>query len=627
MTEQRPHGLWDSLLSPETMAGDLTLRDVAWSDETQTLVWQENRGGEGRLVARRSNAAERDVTREHDVQGGVGYGGGALAVHGDTVFFVADEGRLHRSALDEGRATPIVPPHGRTASPTVSPDGARVVFVHTDGDTDLLASVDAEGTDWPTKLITGADFYMQPEWHPAGDRLAWIEWDHPNMPWDGTRLKSAEIHRTASGLVADESELWDGDERTSILQPAFSPDGSRLAYISDRTGWWHLYLRDLETGESRQLTDGDFEIGGPAWVQGMRWFAWGPEGSRLYALRNSHGKFDLLRVKLDGDAETVDAVDEYDHLAQPTISTSGRLAFLGSANDTPPRVVTWGPGEADRIERRSSAERVPDSKLADVEPVSWTVETDSGQTEVYGNYYPPTNPEFESSGPPPALLMVHGGPTSQRTAAFEAENQFFASRGYAVLDVNYRGSTGYGREFRTALQGEWGVADVDDVRGGADFLVDEGLADPDRLVVMGGSAGGYTVFQMLVSHPGAFAAGIAMYGVSNLFTLATDTHKFEEHYTDSLIGPLPDASETYRERSPIYHADSIEDPLCIFQGGEDEVVPRQQSDSIVESLESRGIPHEYHVFEDEGHGWRNPETVEAFYEKTQAFLKKYVLFG
>jgi dipeptidyl aminopeptidase/acylaminoacyl peptidase len=210
---------------------------------------------------------------------------------------------------------------------------------------------------------------------------------------------------------------------------------------------------------------------------------------------------------------------------------------------------------------------------------------------------------------------------------WEPRSQFFATRGFAVLDVNYRGSTGYGRTYRDALKGEWGVVDVEDVVAGADWLVQEGLADPDRLVVMGGSAGGYTVLQSLVNHPGEFAAGISMYGVSNLFELSMDTHKFEQHYNDSLLGSLPEAGEIFRQRSPLFHADDIEDPVALFQGAEDQVVPRDQAESIAETLAARGVPHELEVYEGEGHGWRREETIEKFYQSVLDFLKKHVLFA
>jgi dipeptidyl aminopeptidase/acylaminoacyl peptidase len=228
---------------------------------------------------------------------------------------------------------------------------------------------------------------------------------------------------------------------------------------------------------------------------------------------------------------------------------------------------------------------------------------------------------------PPAIIKIHGGPSGQAVASFASDVQYFTTRGYAVLLVNYRGSTGYGRPYMDALRGNWGVCDVEDAISGAQYLAAQGLADSERIVLMGGSSGGYTVLEGLCRAPGVFKAGLCMYGISNLFTLAADTHKFESHYLDTLLGPLPQASAIYRERSPIFHAHLIRDPLAIFQGSNDRVVPREQSDTIVAALKRNGVPHEYHVYEDEGHGWRKQETIEAFYTTLEAFLQQYVLFA
>jgi dipeptidyl aminopeptidase/acylaminoacyl peptidase len=277
-----------------------------------------------------------------------------------------------------------------------------------------------------------------------------------------------------------------------------------------------------------------------------------------------------------------------------------------------------------QVYRRSASENVPNAHLAAPQPVQWSA---PDGTPVHGLLYPPTSPQFTSTGLPPAIIHIHGGPTSQARASYNARAQFFATRGYAFLEVNYRGSTGYGKPYMAALRGTWGLLDVEDAIGGARYLVDANLADPNRLVIMGGSAGGYTVLKSLVDHPGFFKAAICLYGVSNMFTLAADTHKFEERYLDSMLGPLPEAGAIYRQRSPAFFADRIVDPIAIFQGEIDRVVPKAQSDAIVASLQQRGIPHEYHVYAGEGHGWRKQETIEAFYRAVEAFLKQYVIFA
>jgi dipeptidyl aminopeptidase/acylaminoacyl peptidase len=247
--------------------------------------------------------------------------------------------------------------------------------------------------------------------------------------------------------------------------------------------------------------------------------------------------------------------------------------------------------------------------------------------QVHGLYYPPTNPNFTAAGLPPAIVYIHGGPTSQSTVRCSAERAYFTSRGYGWLEVNYRGSTGYGRTYQDALRQRWGLADVEDAIGGARALADRGLADASRLIISGGSAGGYTVLNALVRHPGVFKAGVCRYGVSNLFSLAMETHKFEARYNDQLIGPLPEAAGRYHEWSPIFHAENIRDALIVFQGDEDKVVPPNQSESIVEALKQRGVPHVYRLYPGEGHGFRKSESIADYLQQTEQFLQQHVLFA
>lgn len=627
--QTRPFGLWPSPITPQRMAGGTRLGDVAWDDDGETLVWLEGRGDQGVLVcADGSGDAPRDLTSDLSVRARVGYGGGDFTVARGHVYFAeATSGRLYRQSLAGGRARPITPGFGHAASPTVSPDGAWVVYVHTYEGVDRLAIVDVEGRRWPQPIVAGSDFYMQPRWSPDGTRLAWVQWDHPRMPWDGTTLCVGTVRHDGGQPTIAEIRTIAGNHETAIFQPEFSPGGEYIAYISNETGWDNLYLHTIATGEGRALTTDEVEVGQPAWAQGMRAYAYAPDGKGIFFLRNEGGFRRLCRYDPANDEiEPVRELAEYTWLAQPTIAPAGgRLAAVGTASTIPDRVVTARPGRGEaRIRARSVAEDVPQADLAVPRPVSWTL--DNGAT-AHGLYYPPASSRFAGSGLPPAIVRVHGGPTSMSTSAYNQPAQFFATRGYAVLEVNHRGSTGYGRDYMLALRETWGVADVADVVGAARFLGDEQLADRERLAIMGGSAGGYTVWQVLVNHPGVFKAGLCLYGVSNLFTLAADTHKFEARYLDSLVGPLPEASARYRERSPVFFADRIADPVAIFQGSIDQVVPRAQSDLIVEALRRRGVPHEYHVYEGEGHGWRKRETIAAFWTSVDRFLQEYVLFG
>jgi dipeptidyl aminopeptidase/acylaminoacyl peptidase len=515
------------------------------------------------------------------------------------------------------------------ASPALSPDGRWVLFVHTYERVDGLAIVDAAGEQWPQKLAYGTDFCTSPCWHPAGTHIAWIAWDHPSMPWDSTLLKLAQVDAHGPGLpVAGEVETLVAQPDVAVYQPQFSPDGRTLAYLSDASGWGNLYLYDLARGTHRQLTDDAVETGGYASRQGIRDYGFSPDGAQIYYIRSEAGFRRLWAYDFaSSDASAVDSpLSAYTDLRQLAVAPqTGRLALIASSSTIGPRVVSWAPGDgAVQVHRRSTSEALAPDDLAAPQPISWPAEDG---TTVHGLYYAPTSSRYAGRGLPPAIVNIHGGPTGQSTAAYNARAQFFATRGYACLEVNYRGSTGYGRPYRTLLRGKWGLFDVEDALGGARCLSESGLADPERLVIMGGSAGGYTVLKTLIDHPGAFKAALCLYGVSNMFTLAADTHKFEERYLDSLLGPLPEASDVYRDRSPIYRADQIVDPIAVFQGDSDPVVPREQSDAIVDSLRRRGVPHEYHVYAGEGHGWRKRETIEAFYQAVEAFLKAHVIYA
>jgi dipeptidyl aminopeptidase/acylaminoacyl peptidase len=647
--ETRPYGLWDSPFSPKLMAGTLRLSDVAWDTDGETLVWLEGRSDRGVLVAARlDDPAPRDLTADLSVRAMVGYGGGDFAVGHGYAYFISG-GRLYRQPLDAGVARPVTPSFGQAAAPALSADGRWLLFVHTFEDKDVLAIVDSEGERWPVKLAEGRDFVMQPRWHPDGDRIAWIAWDNPQMPWDGTELWTATVELDGAAPRLRDSERVTGDTETAIFQPEFSPDGGSLAYVSDRTGWGQIYVQDLGSGETRQLTHGQAERGRPAWAQGIRSYAFVEGGRRIASVRASGGydRVELIDART-GEARDLGLDDRYGDIQQLTGSADGaRLAMIASGPAQPQRVVgvelepgsrtagtvvsagrvgavSYALSPAERVWRRAGGETLPLDAYARPESISWT--SFDGE-QAHGLFYAPANPRFRSPGLPPLVVLVHGGPTSQVTANYQGQAQFLTSRGYAVLQVNYRGSTGYGRDYMLKLRRSWGIYDVEDSVSGARSLAAQGRVDPVKRVIMGGSAGGFTVLQTLVTQPGAFTAGVCLFGVANQFTLAADTHKFEARYLDTMLGPLPEAAAVYRERSPIFHAERITDPIIVFQGDEDKVVPRAQSDTIVASLKARGVPHEYHVYEGEGHGWRKTETIERFYETLDAFLRQHVIFA
>ena len=623
--QTRPYGLWSSQLDPVELAQAKRLRDVTWDSDGKTLVWLEGRGAQGVLVCQRLGEAPRDLNTALSVRAQVGYGGGDFAVANGTVYFVESSGRLYRQALTAGQAQPLTPAFGHAAAPTPSPDGNYLVYVHSCEGIDRLAVVDTQGQSWPQILAQGADFYMQPCWHPKGKKLAWIEWDHPQMPWDGSRLVVAELGRRSDGQpFVKERQTIAGDIDESVSQPCFSPDGRYLVYASDRRGWSNLWCRDLENGQERCLTEDEFDVATPAWIQGLRAFDFCANGQLVFA-RSERGGRRAYSLKIDdGKPTPLAALSSYDHVEQLAPAPRGTsIACIASAPTIPARIVVSA-GQKAQIRARSSSESLPATDLSHPEPVSWKAEDGSS---VYGLYYPPASSRFKGRGQPPLVVNIHGGPTSSIEMSFAARAQYFATRGWAFLDINYRGSTGHGRRYMEALRQNWGMSDIEDAIGAAQYLCSVGKADPAKLVLCGGSAGGYTVLRALTVRPGFFRAGLSLYGISNLFTLAADTHKFEARYLDSLLGPLPEAAAIYRERSPIFSADKLRDPVAIFQGDEDRVVPPSQAEEIVANLKQRNVPHVYHLYKGEGHGWRRPETIAQFYKDLDAFLKEHVLFA
>ena len=624
----RQYGLWKSPLTARALAGDMLISNAQWlpgrAGARAALVWLERRGAQPVIVIQQGEDAPRDLTAaDVMVRARVGYGGGDYGVSRGAVYYSA-EGRLWRQAVAGGAPRAITPAFGACASPTPSPDDRWLAYVFSYERADGLALVPSDGSNWPRQLAKDSDFVMQPVWSPTGDALAYIAWDHPNMPWDGTELRLLHLDMAAGGGPrVRERQTLAGDAGTSIFQPQFSPDGRWLTYISDESGFGQLYALELATGERQQLTHDKAEHGAPGWRQGIRRYGWVGDGDVIYILRGEAGFQSLCR--LDWATQRVRRIDtlaSYSDVSEVAVGANEwQVAIIASDSRRPTRLLRRVPGGS-RIVRRSSTESIPRAELSKAEPVQFPGH--DGET-VYGLYYAPTNPHYEGVGQPPLIVHAHGGPTGQQSAGYNAAAQFYATRGYAFLTVNYRGSTGYGRAYMLKLRGNWGIYDTEDCAAGARYLAEQGLADAERFVIYGGSAGGFTVLNSLVTMPGFYAAGVNLFGVSNHFLLATETHKFEERYLDSMLGPLPEAAAIYRERSPVFQAERIADPLLIFQGSIDEVVPPNQSELVVEVLKRRGVPHEYHLYEGEGHGWRRPETIEHCHTTMLRFLEEHVL--
>lgn len=624
----RQYGRWDSPISARALAGDISLQGIRWLPgrvgAAASLVWQERRGDRATIVIQQGDDAPRDLTAaDVSVRARVGYGGGDFGVSRDAVYYSA-EGRLWRQPVTGGAARAITPAFGACASPTPDAEDRWLAYVYSYERADGLALAPTDGSNWPRQLASDSDFVMQPAWSPSGNALAYIAWDHPNMPWDGTELRLLRLDLgAAGGPRVLERQTLAGDADTSILQPQFSPDGRWLTYISDESGFGQLYALELSSGERLQLTDVASEHGAPAWGQGMSRYSWLGDGRVIYFLRGEAGFTRLCRYDWSERRErTIDTLSAYSEIAAVAAGENEwHVAVIASDSRRPTRLLKRVPGGS-RIARRTSTESVARAELAPAEALQFPGH--DGEM-AHGLYFAPRNARYQGVGKPPLIVHAHGGPTGQQTAGYQAAAQFFATRGYAFLTVNYRGSTGYGRQYMLKLRENWGIYDTQDCAAGARYLVEQGLADGERCVIYGGSAGGFTVLNSLVTMPGFYAAGINLFGVSNHFLLATETHKFEERYLDTMLGPLPEAAALYRERSPVFHAERIADPLLIFQGSIDEVVPPNQSELVVEVLKRRGVPHEYHLYEGEGHGWRRPDTIEHCFSTMLRFLEAHVL--
>ena len=625
-----PFGTWSSPISAaEVAAGGVTVYEP-WL-EGEVAYWLELRpADEGRHVLVRADAsgAVADVTPPgFDVRTRVHeYGGGSYAVHGDVVFFANDvDQRLYRQD-QTAPPRPVTPDPEATrslryADGRVSPDGRRMFWVrerHTDdGVHNELVSLPTDGSAEPVVVASGADFYAAPRPSADGRRIAYLAWTMPRMPWDGTDLHVADVD--SDGRLRNDSVVAGGD-RESIFQPEWSVDGV-LHLVSDRTGWWNLYR--LIDGRPDPLTQAEAEFGVPMWQLGYGSYAFLDDG-RIACAYRADG-VEHLGVLDPATRELLDLDLPYSTFDPPYVRASGsRLLFTAGASTTPRQIVsldfTSRSVDVLRVEREPSYD---DGFISLAEPIEFPTE---GHRTAHAYFYPPTNANFE--GPPderpPLIVMSHGGPTSEATSEFDPTIDFFTSRGFAAVDVNYGGSTGHGREYRERLYGEWGVVDLQDCVNAARFLIERGDADPDRLIITGGSAGGYTTICAL-AWTDVFAAGASYYGLADLEPFASDTHKFELRYADTLIGPWPEARDTWRDRSPIHSFDRISCPVIVFQGLEDEVVPPQQAELMVDALRAKGLPYAYLAFAGERHGFRKAESIRRCLEAEISFYAQ--VFG
>ena len=607
-----PYGSWVSPLRAEVLSSSrIAMGDLRSVDGR--LYWTETMPSAGGISGLFSMAGENTGTRVSPEGVNVRtrvheYGGAPFVATGNHVYYsnYADQ-RLYELGSD-GNASALTPVGYRYADCTVISRDARsndaLICVredHTDPKQvrNTLVRIPLPAGGAGDVLYSGSDFVAYPRPSRDGRQLAFIAWNHPNMPWDGTELKVADLGKDGLGELTTVA----GGATESVLEPQWDSDGT-LYFICDRSGYWNLHAR--QGNNSRPVWQREAEFASPLWTLGQANYVLMGDGHAV--ARFSERGIDRLAV-IDLHRGTARILDlpyvEFSHLAR--LDSRNIVALVGSV-DAPPAIMRIDVVHSSAtILRSAGSSPLPKESVSVAKPIDFPT-ADGGVAHAF--YYQPRNAGFvaPASTLPPLLTFVHGGPTSQATAAFAARIQFWTSRGFAVVDVNHRGSSGFGRNFRRQLNGNWGVVDVEDAIAAVRYLGKTGAADPARTAISGGSAGGYTVLNALSSSD-VFKAGADYYGVSDITALAQDTHKFESRYLDSLIGPFPAMKSVYESRSPLNHLDGFKVPLIVLQGADDPVVPPSQSERIVAALRKRGVPVAYLLFPGESHGFRKPENT------------------
>jgi dipeptidyl aminopeptidase/acylaminoacyl peptidase len=591
-----------------------------WLDRGQ-VYWAEGRpleGGRVVIVREGADVMPRDFNARSRVHE---YGGASYTVHSGIVYFVNfTDQRIYRQEEDPTpqplTPAPAVPGSLRYADLRVTRDGKTLFCVrerHEPGREarNELVALPTDGSREPTVIAEGHDFYSSPGFSPDGTKLVWLTWDHPNMPWDGTELWIADLNGTTLSRI----EKVAGGPSESVFQPEWSRDGE-LHYISDKTGWWNLYAAN------GALAPMEAEFGLPQWVFGLSRYGFLSD-SRIACIYTQSG-LDHLAIlnRSTGALETLPL--PYTSFADLKTDGDSTIALIAGSASIPMQLLT--------LDVRNGSTRVLKSSMniaLDAEDLSIPESVEyptSGARTAHAMYYAPRSRTHE--GPvgekPPLIVVSHGGPTSAASSSLKISLQYWTNRGFAVVDVNYGGSSGYGREYRERLNGQWGIVDVEDCIAAVRYLAQRGDIDPRRTAIRGGSAGGYTTLCALVFHK-TFAAGASHYGVGDLTALAEDTHKFESRYLDKLVGPYPAAAQIYHDRSPIHFADRLSCPVILFQGLDDKVVPPNQAETFVAVLRNKGLTHEYVTFPNEGHGFRKAETIQRVAEAELQFYAR--VFG
>lgn len=627
MPQLAPFGSWKSPITSDLIAsGTIRLEQVALDREN--IYWIEMRPAEGGRCVIVQCSSERHMvdlipspfnarTRVHE------YGGGAFTINDGKIFFTnfIDQ-RIYCQDIG-GQIRPITPEGNlRYADLAVHRFRNRLICVcenHTVAGHDpvnTLMSIDIHGNEGGKVLISGNDFYSSPRVSPDGSRLAWLTWNHPNMPWDGTELWVAELNTDGTPC---RSRQVAGGLKESIFQPEWSPDGI-LHFISDRTDWWNIYR--WHKGHIEPIAGMEVEFGAPQWFFGMSTYAFVSDDTIICAY-NENGTWQL--ANLDTSLQELNPIKTPYTDISYLRSKSGQIVFVAGSPTEPVSIVQFEP-QSEQIEViRRSTDVVIDAGYLSI-PQAIEIPTEHGLT-AYAFFYPPQNQDYLTlpDERPPLLVISHGGPTSAVSRKLDFMIQYWTSRGFAVLNVNYGGSTGYGRSYRQRLNGQWGVVDVDDCVNGALHLASLNEVDGDRLIIRGASAGGYTTLCSLTFRD-IFKAGADYYGVSDLEAMRKETHKFESHYLERLIGPYPECQDIYRKRSPINFIDDLSCPVIFFQGLEDKVVPPDQTEKMFNALYNRRLPVSYLQFEGEQHGFRRSENIKRSLDAELYFYSKVFSF-
>lgn len=627
---EAPYGAWKSPITADKIVADsIGLADPFFAGDD--VYWIEGRPqdqGRNVVVRRTPDGICEDVTpRPFNVRTRVHeYGGGAATVVDGTLYFsnFADQ-RLYAQPPG-GDPRPITPPAAyRYADGVIDRHRQRWIGVredHTGGEAapvNAIVAVDLAHGGSGTMLVQGNDFYSSPRLSPSGGQLAWLTWSHPRMPWIGTELWLADI--AADGTLSESRKIA-GGEAESVFQPEWSPDG-QLYFVSDRSGWWNLYHWNEQQGREEPLYPMQAEFGQAQWRLGMSTYAFADADTIVCA----YVERGLSRLaKIDVPSRRLQPID-LPYTAISFVRANGDKVVFHAGSPIAPDAIVSLQLSSGTIEILRAAfaltEQDPIGRYFSA-PRAVEFPTVGGKT-AHAFYYPPCNPDYPppAGERPPLVVRCHGGPTAAASSALNLSVQYWTSRGIAVLDVNYGGSTGYGREYRNRLHLSWGVVDVDDCANGATWLAGQGLADAERMVIMGGSAGGYTALAALAFRD-IFKGGASHYGVSDLSALARDTHKFESHYLDWLVGPYPAEQDLYRERSPVYAADRIKAPVIFFQGDEDKIVPPSQTEVMVDALRKNRITVGYLLFAGEQHGFRRGANIQRSLDAALYFFASQV---